>query len=479
MKYVNRFFILLFVATIAVSDAAAQSPCSSEPTVPSTFAYTGSACASSTPFGTVTPVPLIDGSLTTPLYANQIVTLYGSYGNTESSGAALTHYNQGVTLAGKVHPLCLNGTLPGPTGCSDQSSPKIVFLVIGFSNCDVEICGGHADAWDPIRKTQIPPLPQLAGQACATQCPNLGNPENGEAWNTAVRDGVSDGYNQMSLLRQVYPDHTNPNTWLVNANVVVFDGALGGQTLEKWDPTSAGYYSTNECTYNRFTSDDPECNYTRVADGLRLNGYSEAQVQAVFIKSGDSFPTCDLQQLFCTGTADAFNAEMLMGDILRYLKCCKQGPGAGPAGPRYPNLQQVFISSRTYGGYANASNNGNTCLNPEPFAYELGFTVQRIIVAQINQDANITNNDTFSGQVAYLPDANGVNQGQAPWFDWGPYLWAYKDNPRNFDGLFWCGGQNSVSSPCQGTYDVISGDETSPLLQSSFWGISRIHPEAG
>ena len=104
----------------------------------------------------------------------------------------------------------------------------------------------------------------------------------------------------MSLLRQVYPNHNDPNTWLVNSNVVVFNGALGGQTLEKWDPTSAGYYSTNECTYNRFTNDDPECNYTRVQSALALNGYTEAQVQAVFIKSGDDFPTCDLQHNFAT-----------------------------------------------------------------------------------------------------------------------------------------------------------------------------------
>jgi hypothetical protein len=48
--------------------------------------------------------------------------------------------------------------------------------------------------------------------------------------------------------------------------------------------------------------------------------------------------------------------------------------------PRYPNLQQVFVTSRIYGGYANGTAHG--CLNPEPFAYEEGFAVQRLIADQ-------------------------------------------------------------------------------------------------
>jgi hypothetical protein len=63
--------------------------------------------------------------------------------------------------------------------------------------------------------------------------------------------------------------------------------------------------------------------------------------------------------------------EECLGDIARYLKCCDLVTGY----PRYPNLQQVFITSRIYGGYANGQQYGNTCENPEPFAYEGGFAV--------------------------------------------------------------------------------------------------------
>jgi len=133
----------------------------------------------------------------------------------------------------------------------------------------------------------------------------------------------------------------------------------------------------NECKYDRFTSTDPECNYYRVADDLRTNGFSELQVQAIFFKSSDNFPTCDMQFNFCpqTDTPDAYQAEIYLGNILRYLKCCKLNPDGSSTGfPRYPKLQMVFLASRTYGGYANGNptgnSNNNTCLSPEPFAYQ-------------------------------------------------------------------------------------------------------------
>lgn len=60
----------------------------------------------------------------------------------------------------------------------------------------------------------------------------------------------------------------------------------------------------------------------------------------------------DLTTALPSRSADAYTLETELGEILRALKI------------RYPSLREVFLSSRTYGGYA------ATILNPEPYAYE-------------------------------------------------------------------------------------------------------------
>jgi len=97
--------------------------------------------------------------------------------------------------------------------------------------------------------------------------------------------------------------------------------------------------------------------------------------------------------------------------------------------------------------------------------YELGFSVQRAIVAQINQTNNITSPDPYSGQLDYTV---------APWFDWGPYLWASGVTPSPGSGLNWCdstttGNQNCAHNPGDVRYGDLNpgytqyfGDHTHP-----------------
>ncbi|MBZ5705683.1 MAG: hypothetical protein LAN63_10035 [Acidobacteriia bacterium] len=124
---------------------------------------------------------------------------------------------------------------------------------------------------------------------------------------------------------------------------------------------------------------------------------------------------------------------------------------------------------------ADGSNGGSGtqagCLSPEPYSYESGFAVQRLIVAQINQDAQVQNNDPYSGTVTYRNNGTG----STPWFDWGPYLWADADNPRP-DGLFWC-DTISTSPRCiqQGFPDLRFGDLDDPGLSEFYWG-DHVHP---
>ena len=82
---------------------------------------------------------------------------------------------------------------------------------------------------------------------------------------------------------------------------------------------------------------------------------------------------------------------------------------------RFPNLKMVYLSSRIYAGYA------TTPLNPEPYAYESGFSVKWLIEEQIKGDKELN----------FDPDKGAV---QAPWLSWGPYLWANGKAKRD-DGL--------------------------------------------
>jgi hypothetical protein len=73
---------------------------------------------------------------------------------------------------------------------------------------------------------------------------------------------------------------------------------------------------------------------------------------------------------------------------------------------RYPNLKLVYLSSRTYGGYA------ITGLNPEPAAYDSAYGVRGVIQERIN------------GKL------------KGPLLFWGPYLWTDGLAGRS-DGLVW------------------------------------------
>ena len=172
-----------------------------------------------------------------------------------------------------------------------------------------------------------------------------------------------------------------------HTTLVLVDGARGGQTAGTWDAAS-----------------DP--NYDQVRDTRLIPaGVTERQVQVAWVKVANAGPTVSLP----ASGADAYLLVSQLGAIARALRI------------RYPNLKLVFLSNRTYAGYA------TTTLNPEPYAYESGFAVKWVIQAQIAQMAT-GQPDARAGDLDYT--------GAAPWLGWGPDLWAKGSTPRA-DGLLW------------------------------------------
>jgi len=216
--------------------------------------------------------------------------------------------------------------------------------------------------------------------------------------------------------------HVDVNT----EQLVIANGAKGGQTAATWD-------------------DPADTNYDRVRDQvLAPQGLLEADVYALWVKVADARPTSHLPN----ANADAFILESLTGSVLRAART------------RYPNLKIAFLSSRIYAGYAGYPVPTVSQLNPEPYAYESGFSMKWLIEAQINQ-MNGGPIDPIAGDLDY--------HSVAPWIAWGPYLWADGTTPRS-DGLtYQCADlQNDGTHPAVGGETKVGSLLLNFMLTSPF-----------
>jgi hypothetical protein len=198
----------------------------------------------------------------------------------------------------------------------------------------------------------------------------------------------------------------------INPKLVFVNGAVGGMTASRiQDPESA----------------DGIKYWTEVDDRLRKAGVTRAQVQVLWIKEADG------------GPKDGFPlyAKKLEKELATIVQIFPK---------RFPNAKLVYLSSRTYGGYA------TTPLNPEPYAYESGFSVKWLIERQINTDAAL-NFDAKRGEV------------RAPWLSWGPYLWA-NGSKKRADGFSYTSGDFTAKD---GTHLSASGMEKVGRLMLQFF----------
>lgn len=161
--------------------------------------------------------------------------------------------------------------------------------------------------------------------------------------------------------------------------VTLVNGAQGGQTAS--------------------TIQNPNANFwTVIQQRLTSAGVTANQVQVVWLKEANASPTNGFPAYY----------QQLRDQLRAIAQVIKT---------KYPNCRLCYVSSRTYAGYA------TTQLNPEPYAYESGFSVKELVAAQIAGDLAL-NADPAAGAVV------------SPWLAWGPYTWADGTTPRS-DGLTW------------------------------------------
>ncbi len=142
----------------------------------------------------------------------------------------------------------------------------------------------------------------------------------------------------------------------LNPRLVIVDGAQGANSAEVTANPASGFWLV-------------------VDERLKKAGVTPRQVQAVWMKQAFQMPT----RPFPT------EAKVLHQYLVENVGIMRR---------RFPNLKIVYLSSRTYAGWARSP------LNPEPHAYEGAFSVKWLIA------------DRIAGRL------------DGPWLAWGPYLWA-------------------------------------------------------
>jgi hypothetical protein len=262
---------------------------------------------------------------------------------------------------------------------------------------------GYTGGLFPGGKNERPWTHDSAGRALAQQIKPLNQSglvdlANGKIVLLSI--GMSNTTQEFSVFK-----HLADSDGAKNQRLTIVDGAQGGQTAAIIANPNASFW-------------------TVVDQRLTAGGVSSQQVQIVWLKEADATPS----QAFPTHALALENELVTIAQILK---------------SRYPNIKLTYVSSRTYGGYATST------LNPEPYAYESGFSVKWLIEKQINGDTSLM----YSGSKA-----------KSPWLSWGPYLWVDGLTPRT-DGLTW------QCSDCQsdGTHPSPTGQTKIANLLLSFF----------
>jgi hypothetical protein len=251
---------------------------------------------------------------------------------------------------------------------------------------------GETGGLYPDGRNTPPPAHAAAGLALARTVVPLdadGRPDaNGKI--VLLTCGMSNTTQESQAFLQLAHGDTS-----LNPQLVLVDGAQGGQTAAITAKADANYWSVD-------------------ADRLRAAGVTAKQVQVVWLKQANAGPTREFP----------IEAKKLQADIAATLHNLRD---------KFPNLKLAYLSSRVYAGYA------GTPLNPEPHAYETGFAVKWLVADQIGGAAEL-NFDATKGAV------------RAPWLAWGPYLWTDGLKGRA-DGFIW----NKDDCGPDGTHPSASG----------------------
>ena len=153
----------------------------------------------------------------------------------------------------------------------------------------------------------------------------------------------------------------------INPQVRVANCAVGGHAIEKWiDPAFDGEL-WDRC----------------VSTVLPQAGVRADQVRVIWHKAADQFTVAANNTPLPLYPLSGSDYENFRGNLGKFAARVKS---------KFPSVQAVYTSSRSYGGYAGSIDRG------EPLSYEEGHAL--------------------NSWLALNSQVDGV------WYGWGPYLWA-------------------------------------------------------
>lgn len=332
-----------------------------------------------------------DSSVTSP---DAQVTNDSGVGNfvvNDCDAVDLSFANETVTLPEHCGSPCSAGNNCGGNACS--STGLVPLSDLGTSTYH-GIVGGLYCRGSNLR----PESHEASGLALAQGIGPLG--ANGQASTTGkyafISIGMSNTTHEFSKFVELMTP-TKRNEEGVDPNLVIIDGALGSQASYQWanKPYEGG--------------EDPQNNpWINLTNKLEENNIARPQVAVAWVKLARISPAmgvdCPEPLLPCFPG----DAKLLADDVLIVLQRLHE---------RFENLKLIYVSSRTYGGYATGA------LNPEPYAYQGAFAFKHLIVNQLMGNA----------ELYYAAEQGEI---KVPWLAWGPYLWADGATARS-DGLTW------------------------------------------
>lgn len=153
----------------------------------------------------------------------------------------------------------------------------------------------------------------------------------------------------------------------VNPEVRVVNCAVGGHAIERWNDPAFDGTLWDDCIQTRLPAAD-----------VRLD-----QVRVLYHKAANQFTTAAGGAPLPTYPTPGSDYENFRNNLTQFAARVK---------PKFPSVQAVYTSSRSYGGYAGNVGRG------EPLSYEEGHALNTWLEEN--------------------PSVAGV------WYGWGPYLWA-------------------------------------------------------